>query len=204
MTRLVVCAALSLEVWAVGSRGDAANGFDVLRTGMGPRRARAALGRLPVFDALAVVGFGGSLVPGPRPGDLLVATEVRMGGRSLPCRGADVLAALLRDAGLTVHRGPLLTTDHLVTGPERRTLSAYGATAVDMESGVLAEAAGDRPFAAVRAIVDTPDRPLSRPATVPGGLRALRGLRACGPALRRWPARLDAGLPSDRPKEVRP
>ncbi|MFF5264433.1 hypothetical protein ACFY4C_36380 [Actinomadura viridis] len=200
MTRLVVCAALAIEAWAVASRAGPGRGFAVVRTGPGPARARAALGRLPAFDALAVAGYGGSLVRGPRPGDVFVATEVRAAGTGVPCRGADTLADLLREAGLRVLRGPLVTTGHVVTGAERGRLAASGALAVDMESRPLAEAARTRPFAVVRAIVDTPDRPLARPATLTGGLRATRALRSCGPALRRWTERLD----KDRRKEVGP
>lgn len=197
MTRLVVCAALALEARALG-------GGTVVRTGVGPARARAAAGRLPGFDALAVAGFGGALVTALRPGDVFVATEVRTGDRRFPCRGADALAGLLSTAGLTVRRGPLAAADHLVTGAERAALAATGALAVDMESGVLAEAAGERPFAVVRAIVDTPARPLPHPMTLTGGLRALRALRACGPLIRQWPAHAGMSVPDDVSKEVQP
>ncbi len=197
MTRLVVCAALALEAHALG-------GGTVVRTGVGPARARAAAGRLPDFDALAVAGFGGALTRDLLPGDLFVATEVRAGDRRHPCHGADALAGLLRAAGLTVRRGPLAAPGHLVTGAERRALAATGALAVDMESGVLAEAAGRRPFAVVRAIVDTPDRPLLHPATLTGGLRALRALRRCGPLLWRWPASVGTSVTEDISKEVLP
>jgi 4-hydroxy-3-methylbut-2-enyl diphosphate reductase len=42
--------------------------------------------------------------------------------------------------------------------------------------------------AVIRAISDTPDRPLRHPGIVTGGLAALRSLRAAGPALARWAA----------------
>jgi 4-hydroxy-3-methylbut-2-enyl diphosphate reductase len=42
--------------------------------------------------------------------------------------------------------------------------------------------------AVIRAISDTPQRPLVSPAALAGGLRALRSLRAAGPALTRWAA----------------
>ncbi len=38
----------------------------------------------------------------------------------------------------------------------------------------------------VRAVSDTPDRPLLSPGALGGGLAALRSLRAAGPALARW------------------
>ncbi|CND58371.1 lytB-related protein lytB1 [Mycobacterium tuberculosis] len=182
MTRLIVCAALGVEARAV-SRG----GLDAVRTGMGPAKARAAAGRLPEHDALAVAGCGGALDERLRPGDLFVATEVRGPSGTVPCRSAEALAGLLeRTTGATVHRGPLVTVDRVVTGAQRAELAATGALAADMESAALAAAAGDRPFAVVRAIVDTPDRPLVSPATLTGGLAALRRLRTIGPALRAW------------------
>ncbi len=78
--------------------------------------------------------------------------------------------------------------DHLVRGPERERLAATGALVADMESAVLARAADGRPLAVVRAVSDTPDRPLVSPGALGGGLAALRSLRAAGPALARWAA----------------
>ncbi len=40
----------------------------------------------------------------------------------------------------------------------------------------------------IRAVSDTPQRPLLSPSAPAGGLRALRSLRAAGPALARWAA----------------
>jgi 4-hydroxy-3-methylbut-2-enyl diphosphate reductase len=55
-----------------------------------------------------------------------------------------------------------------------------------MESAGVLALAGDRPHAVVRAIVDTPSRPLPGPATLGGGIAALRRLAAIGPVLRHW------------------
>ncbi|WP_019634143.1 hypothetical protein [Actinomadura atramentaria] len=183
MTRLAVCAALGVEARAL--RGP---GRTVVRTGMGPRRARAAADRLPPFDALAVAGFGGGLDARLRPGDLVVATEVRTAAGPLRCRAAADVAELLERAGAAVRLGPVITADHPVTGRERRALAALGAIVVDMESAPLVAAAGDRPWAVVRAVVDTPDHPLVTPATVLRGLAARRRLRLAGPALAAWAA----------------
>ncbi|WP_412516383.1 4-hydroxy-3-methylbut-2-enyl diphosphate reductase [Actinomadura madurae] len=183
MTRLVVCAALGIEARALSQDGD----LNVVRIGMGPAKARSAAGHLPEFGALAIVGCGGALDDRLRPGDLFVATEVRGASGTVRCRSAEPLAGLLeRTTGATVHRGPLVTVDHMVTGSERASLAAMGALVADMESAELAAAAGERPFAVVRAIVDTPGRPLVSPATIPGGTAALRRLRTVGPALREW------------------
>jgi 4-hydroxy-3-methylbut-2-enyl diphosphate reductase len=63
-------------------------------------------------------------------------------------------------------------------------LRGTGVLAVDTETSALA--VDGVPFAAVRAVVDTADRPLFSPGTVTGGVRALAALRRAAPALREW------------------
>ncbi len=189
MTDLLICTALGIEARAVRDGiPSSAGGVEVIRTGMGPGHAARAEERLGKAGALAVTGFGGALGGGLRPGDVVVASEVRFGGRTLPCPSAPLLAGELARAGLPVRVGPLVTSDHIVTGAERRRLADEGALAVDMESGPVAAAAAGRPFAAVRVIVDTPEVPLLRPATIRGGVLACRTLRQVGPPLTRWAA----------------
>lgn len=186
-SRLVVCAPLRLE--ARNLRSGLGRGT-VLRTGLGPRRsvrAGASLQRRG-FDALAVVGVGGALAEGLRPGDVVVATEIRGGRQAIRCPSAELLAADLRKCGFRTHTGPITTTDHVVGGRERADLAATGALAVDMESAALAEVAGERPVAVVRVVVDTPSRPLLRPLTARSGWAAMRTLRRLGPSLERWGA----------------
>ncbi|MEV6860048.1 hypothetical protein AB0M44_03435 [Streptosporangium subroseum] len=175
----------------VSGNGLSAEDVKVIRIGMGPGRAASAAALLPSTGAVAVVGFGGALGGGLRPGDVLVASEVRFEGRVLPCPSARFLAGELARAGLPAHSGPLVTSGHIVTGAERRRLAREGALAVDMETGPLAGAAADRPFAALRVIVDTPAVPLIRPATIRGGITAYRTLRRLGPILARWAATTD-------------
>ena len=62
-----------------------------------------------------------------------------------------------------------------------------------MESAPLAAAAAGSPVAVVRAISDTPGRPLLHPRTVTGGLAALRSLRRSAPVLERWAAAAGSG-----------
>ncbi|MGH3344247.1 MAG: 4-hydroxy-3-methylbut-2-enyl diphosphate reductase [Carbonactinosporaceae bacterium] len=186
--RLVVCVPLDVEARAV-RRGLA--GGTVLRAGYRFRRSARVAAELHGggFAALAVTGVAGALVPGLAPGDLVVASEVRdSAGRTTPCPSADLLAGALRRDGHTVRTGPLLTVDHIVHGRERSALAGTGALAVDMESAAIAAAAGGRPLAVVRAVVDTPGRPLGRPSTVRGGLAALRSLAGVGRALESWAA----------------
>ena len=100
---------------------------------------------------------------------------------------APLLAGALTRRGLTTHVGPLAGSAGVVTGAARRLLAPL-ALAVDTET--LQLAAGAQPFAAVRAVVDTPTDPLLSPATAVRGLRALRSLRAAAPAFAEWAAAL--------------
>jgi 4-hydroxy-3-methylbut-2-enyl diphosphate reductase len=154
----VIGTPLSIESWAVPGS---------VRLGMGKRAA------LPDGDAFLVAGVAGGLGPSVRPGDVVVA----------PDASAPLLAGALRRLGLTVHIGPIHTSDHIVTGAERR---AYSALAVDMETERLRAAAGHRPFAAVRAVSDGVGAPLWSPGTLGRGVRALKALRTAAPALRQW------------------
>jgi 4-hydroxy-3-methylbut-2-en-1-yl diphosphate reductase len=140
---------------------------------------------------VAVAGVGGALVADLRPGDLLVADRVlRADGttvRRLP--SATILAGALRRRGLRVHLGPVISTERMVHGAAaRRALADHGALVVDMESAALAASLPPGPFAVVRAVADTPTRELFSPATVTGGLAALRALRAAAPVLEAWAA----------------
>jgi len=160
----------------------------VVRTGMGPARSRRALGRLG-DGAVLVAGVGGGLAPHLRPGDIVVASEVRgPDGAPVPCVNTSSLVEELRGAGLMVHCGPIVSTPRLAARDEVARLAATGAYAVDMESWWLAPPG--RPFAVLRAISDTIDQPLLRPAIVRNGLAALRTLRRAVPAMDAWAADL--------------
>jgi len=191
--RLLVIAPLRIERAAV-RRG--LRGALVLRSGAGAARARAAAlagARMPA-GAVAVAGFCGALAPGMRPGDVVVASEVRGPAGVTACAGAPLAAALAALGIERVHLGPVASFDHLVRGTERRVLAAGGILAADMESAWLAPAAAGRPFAVLRVVLDTPERELHRPlATLSGGVVAWRALRRAAPALALWArARLSA------------
>ncbi|MFI0484487.1 hypothetical protein [Actinomadura sp. 9N215] len=194
----VVCAALGVEARAV-RRGLVRT--PVVVVGYRARRAD----RLPAASAaLVIVGFGGALDERLRPGDVLVADEIRGSGPSrgasgadppqgmgpcadpVPCAAPRLLAEELIRDGLSVQVGPLVTTDHVVRGKERAIWAAQGARAADMESAVVAARAGSRPVAAVRVIVDGPGHRLLHPGMVGRGLAARRILARVGPALERW------------------
>lgn len=182
----LVCAPLRLERAALrGLRAPAA------RTGMGSERSRrhaAALRGRPVL----VAGVAGGVATRVRPGDVVVASQVRgPGGATRPCPSAQGLARAIRDLGLTVHEGPIASVARLVRGRDRDALAALGVLAVDMESFWLAPER-DEPFAVARVITDTPDAPLARPGVVARGVRALLVLRRIRPALDAWAASANA------------
>jgi 4-hydroxy-3-methylbut-2-enyl diphosphate reductase len=162
---------------------------ELLRCGMGPERVTAWLPRLEQArpEAVVVAGVAGGVDPSLRPGDIVVASEVRDGRGRTVLRGAAPLVAELRRLGLRVRTGPMVSHDRIVGGAEERAaLAATGAVAVDMESAALVRATGGIPTAVVRVIVDTAFTPVARLATLPAGARALSVLRRTGPAMRAW------------------
>lgn len=194
----VVCAALGLEARAV-RRG--LTRTPVVVIGYRARRAD----RLPGdCAALVTVGFGGALDERLRPGDVLVADEIRgtaPGFEPVPCSAPRLLAEELIRDGLGVQVGPLVTAGRVVRGAERAVLAAQGARAADMESAVVAARAGSRPVAAVRVIVDGPGHPLLHPGMIGRGLAARRILARTGPALERWAVLLVSGAQPPSPPE---
>jgi 4-hydroxy-3-methylbut-2-enyl diphosphate reductase len=198
---LLVLAPLRIEARAVAPALGA--GSILQRAGMGPKRARSGAARAARTraDAVAVAGFCGALDPALQPGDLVVATEVRGPSGTVACPTASLLAGALRRRGLTVHEGPVVSTTRLVRGADRARLHATGAIACDMESAWLAGAAEGRPFAVVRAVVDTPARELHDPrALAAGSARAFRSLRAAARAIDAWgqaagPRRIELASP---------
>jgi 4-hydroxy-3-methylbut-2-enyl diphosphate reductase len=186
MAGLLVVTALRSEYLALAGQVPDAQ---VARCGMGPERVRRWLPALDAHapDALVVAGVAGGLDPTLRPGDVLVATEVRDEHGRTVLRAAAPLAADLRRMGMRVRTGPMVSCGHMVGGAEERArLAATGALAVDMESAELVRHSASVPTAVVRVVVDTAYTPVARLATVPAGARALYTLRRLGPALRRW------------------
>jgi 4-hydroxy-3-methylbut-2-en-1-yl diphosphate reductase len=188
VTGPLVVVPMRVEQAALGRRPRA------LHVGWGSRRWARAAGTVraaldhDVHSGLLIVGVCGALTDRLAPGDLVVASELRGEGTVLPCVGAEAMAEALRRTGRAVQVGPICTADHLIDGAERAELAATGALAVDTESAALAGAAGDLPVLAVRAVADTPSRPLRSTAIIRSGLSALRSLRAAAPVLAVWSA----------------
>ena len=187
MSELLVVTALRTEYAALAGQ---VPGALVERCGMGMKRVQAWVPRIAALapDAVVVAGVGGGVNPELRAGDVVVASEVRDDIGRTVLRAAAPLVAALRQQGLRVHIGPMVSTDHIVTGPERERLARTGALAVDMESSAVVRAlpTRDLPVAVVRVIVDTAYTPLGRLRTVGAGAKALRVLRRIGPSLRVW------------------
>ena len=174
----VIAAPLRVEKRALATAS-----AEVRRTGMGfarSRRAAAALHGRPTL----VAGVAGGIAAEVKPGDVVVATEVRGDdGTVVACPSSALLVGDLRRLGLTVHHGPIASQRKLsaVTRPKLR---AEGVLAVDMESAWLAPPG--QPFAVVRVITDTEDAPIWHPGILGRGLRGLRTLRRAVPALDAW------------------
>jgi 4-hydroxy-3-methylbut-2-enyl diphosphate reductase len=179
----ILCTPLWVEWLAVraGTRWPRA-----VHTGMGARGTRRHQSRITGDGPMAVLGVAGGLAADVRPGDVVVASEVRGSGATVQCPSAPLLAGALRRAGLRTHVGPIVTTAHLGSAQESHALAATGAIAVDMESADLAALAAGRPLAVVRVITDTPDAPLRHLGIVPRGINALRVLKQVAPVVARW------------------
>ncbi|MFI5040362.1 MAG: 4-hydroxy-3-methylbut-2-enyl diphosphate reductase [Acidimicrobiales bacterium] len=182
---LAILTALRLEARAV--RGAAVDA-EVVVTGMGPERSAAAVPMLVTHpaSAIAVAGFAGGLESPVSPGDLVVASEIRGDGSPVVVPSAPLLVAELRRAGLPAHLGPIVSTAKVAGRRDRARLAASGAIAVDMEAWHLAAGAAGRPFAVVRAVVDTPGHELCSLGTPGRSLLAVRSLRRAVPVVETW------------------
>jgi 4-hydroxy-3-methylbut-2-enyl diphosphate reductase len=173
-----------LRIEAMAARGSS----QVIRTGMGAARSRVAAAQVAEMPAraVAVLGFCGALTDDVEPGDVVVADELRGNGPPLKCEPLQQLLQSLETVGVRTRVGPLVSVPKLSLGSERARLAEDGSIAVDMETAWLAPAAAGRPFAALRAVVDTPSKELVRFSTLYGGIKAYRALGRAARALDSW------------------
>jgi 4-hydroxy-3-methylbut-2-en-1-yl diphosphate reductase len=141
---------MRIEAWAAGAKR------------LGPR---------PPAEPFVLVGTCGAVDPSLKAGDVVVATELRHGGSTLPVDSS--IAQKLEHLGPRL--GPVVTVDR-IAGPRERA-AQQGALAVDMESFWV------EPTAVVRVVVDEAGRRLLHPKTLVAGVRALRTLRRVGRAI---------------------
>jgi 4-hydroxy-3-methylbut-2-enyl diphosphate reductase len=177
--KLLVFAPLWIEALAVRSGLPA---ITVRRSGMG--RREVDFGNA---DAIGVAGLCGAVDPSLRPGDVVLATELRSeDGKTIACPDSSLLAEPLRRMGLRATTGTLYTASKILGRDERLALREQGVTAVDMESAWIAEPARERPVAVLRVVVDTADRRLASPRTLAAGVRGLWTLRRASAAFVDW------------------
>jgi 4-hydroxy-3-methylbut-2-en-1-yl diphosphate reductase len=188
---LLVAAPMRIEAALISS---ASRWPLVRKTGMGPRRSKAAAGELAVAQARAmlVLGFCGGLDGGSVPGEVIVAEEVYAAGdeghtqERARCDLSGQLVQRLAGRGMKVRTGDVVCVSRLALGERRAQLHAEGAIAVDMESVWLAAGAGGRPFGVVRVVLDSPEHELLRVRAAAGALRAALALRRVAGALHEW------------------
>jgi 4-hydroxy-3-methylbut-2-enyl diphosphate reductase len=183
MAEITVATPLLVEYKAVRR---ALRGARVARTGMGPRKSRASRARIAGDGPLVVMGVAGGLSPDVRPGDVVVASEIREGLTVVAVTKADDLVESLRNGGFPVHLGPIVSVTRVAGEQERVALAATGAIAVDTESAQLVDGWPGRPIAVVRTIADAASAPLWRPGTAVRGFRALKVLRRATPIVEDW------------------
>ncbi len=139
--------------------------------------------RSPFGAAVVVSGVSWSLVPTLRPGQLVVATELRQVGtkkrQSLPA--GSYLARELEGHGLAVSAGPVISAGPTQVPVDPAALLADGAVAVDRDSFALCQALGDRARVVVLAVSGD-----LRTSRRPGHFRAMASLLAARPTLERW------------------
>jgi 4-hydroxy-3-methylbut-2-en-1-yl diphosphate reductase len=188
---LLVAAPLRIEAALIAS---AARGALVRKTGMGPARAKAAVGELAGARAkmMIVLGFCGGLDATSLPGEVIVAEEVYAAAdeghaeQRVRCDLTNQLVGRLTGRGLKVRTGDVVCVSRLALGERRAELHAGGAIAVDMESVWLAAGTGGRPFGVVRVVLDSPAHELLRVRAVAGAVRAALALRRVAGALHEW------------------
>jgi adenosylhomocysteine nucleosidase len=141
-------------------------GYPVEAGGGTPEGAAEAAARLIGRGVTGLVSFGlaGGLDPALRPGTIVIPSVVLSEGETLYADG--MLAA--RFGGLSGHTmlaGSAVAVD---VAAKRRLYAAFGAHAIDLESGAVARVAGAHglPFVVVRAICDPAERNLPPAALV--------------------------------------
>jgi hypothetical protein len=150
---VTVITATRLETWAVRR---AVRGGRIVEAGVGLRRLRER----DIGHAVVTCGLAGAVRRGLPTGSVVIPEKVlRPDGEWVTCDPplvADLVAAA-RALGLEPERGALGTAMTIVRGDGRRSWAERGCVAVDMETGRLTAPR----IAAVRVVLDTPERDLS-------------------------------------------
>ncbi len=111
---------------------------------------------------VVVCGLAGALVPGLRPGTVLIPDRVGLADGGIMHCDPTLVQALVT-AARTLHfrpdTGPLLTAQSLIVGGDRHDWSQRGFVAADMETGLLA--GRNLRVATIRVVLDSPERGIS-------------------------------------------
>ena len=185
-----------------------------LRTGVGPEkstvRIRKAFDRI-IPDLMLITGYAGALDPGLKIGDLIAVANARTFSLNPDWSHVETDASFdlthidslmtVRTAELSIFRGSILSSKHVLGNPEHKNLlfRKFQASIVDMETAFLVrEAAALKiPTGALRVISDTAQDSFFEPFESDPDLkltdRAQKFLRA-GPvnSLREWKVRTAA------------
>jgi 4-hydroxy-3-methylbut-2-enyl diphosphate reductase len=185
---LVVLAPIPLDARAARAGSAEAH---VVHSGIGSRLSRRAAERAlrAPGAAVAVTGVCMAIDQTLEAGDLVLASEIRYPDGTVPIPAAGILAGALRRAGIQVRVGPIVSNPHGIAllRSRRARLRESGAIAADTGSGWLANGAGGRPFAVLRAVVRSGSHQLGRPlVAAASGARAHRALADATWVLDRW------------------
>ena len=138
----------------------------VIGIGRNSRELLAGLLDTAPCRLLLSLGYAGALDPHLRPGELVVGNSY-LHGSSAAVHGAPHAtrsAMLLRESGLSVLEGAVLTVDEPLLTPlaKRRAYNGSGALVVDMEGRWIADVAASRdiPLIGIRAVLDEAYYPL--------------------------------------------
>jgi 4-hydroxy-3-methylbut-2-enyl diphosphate reductase len=143
--------------------------------------------RIAAAGPLLAAGQAAALSDELRPGDLVVADELRTPAGVMGSPAGPLLYGAVRRLGLRARVGPVLSMAH-GANDDTRVAAACGALAVDTESAYLARLSPAGQTVALRVVVDTPSAPLGGRGTPWRPLAALRALRAAAPAMNQWAA----------------
>ncbi len=146
-----------------------------LKTGVGPKRAAAALQealRVTAPSQILVIGYAGALDPDLRLGDLVAVgralafslddafpawERVRLDGEFDLVNGASLMESAL-SAGLRAYSGDALTSSYVLGDPAHKRLlhEKFHASIVDMETAALARVAQSAkvPLSCIRVVSD--------------------------------------------------
>jgi adenosylhomocysteine nucleosidase len=146
------------------------SGYTVALSGARLEGARRAAQSLIAGGATHLMSFGlaGGLDPALKPGTLLLPTILMTQAGSIQINAAWHGRALAALAPLAPVTAPMIGTDIAIafTGWKSRLFGETGASAVDMESHVLAAAASGLPLLILRAVADSADDALPPAALV--------------------------------------